>query len=392
MRPLEGMLIVTLEHAIAAPFCTRQLADLGARVIKVERPGEGDFARAYDSRAHGSASHFVWCNRSKESLTLDLKHPDARAVLQKLVERADVLVQNLAPGAAARMGLDHASLAPVNPRIVVCDISGYGDGGPYTEKKAYDLLIQSEAGFVSVTGTPEQPSKAGLSIADIASGMYAYSSVLAALLERGRTGRGQRLEISMLEAMSEWMGFPLYYTLDGQPPPPRAGASHAAIYPYGPFACGDGKQVVLAVQHDREWATFCNQVLQLPELTAQYLGNANRLAQREKLRGIIEGVCATLTAAQLVERLDAAQIANGQLNEMADLWKHPQLAARGRWTEIGSPGGTLPALYPPHHVQGSEPPPPMGPVPALGQHTEAILTELGYGATDIARLRADHAI
>ena len=219
MRPLEGMLIVTLEHAIAAPFCTRQLADLGARVIKVERPGEGDFARAYDSRAHGSASHFVWCNRSKESLTLDLKHPAARAVLQKLVERADVLVQNLAPGAAARMGLDHASLAPVNPRIVVCDISGYGDGGPYTAKKAYDLLIQSEAGFVSVTGTPETPSKAGLSIADIAAGMYAYSSVLAALLERGRTGRGQRLEISMLEAMSEWMGFPLYYTLDGQPPP-----------------------------------------------------------------------------------------------------------------------------------------------------------------------------
>lgn len=295
MRPLEGMLIVTLEHAIAAPFCTRQLADLGARVIKVERPGEGDFARAYDSRAHGSASHFVWCNRSKESLTLDLKHPAARAVLQKLVERADVLVQNLAPGAAARMGLDHASLAPVNPRIVVCDISGYGDGGPYTAKKAYDLLIQSEAGFVSVTGTPETPSKAGLSIADIAAGMYAYSSVLAALLERGRTGRGQRLEISMLEAMSEWMGFPLYYTLDGQPPPLRAGASHAAIYPYGPFTCGDGKQVVLAVQHDREWATFCNQVLQLPELTAQYLGNANRLAQREKLRGIIEGVCATLT-------------------------------------------------------------------------------------------------
>ncbi len=270
------MLIVTLEHAIAAPFCTRQLADLGARVIKVERPGEGDFARAYDSRAHGSASHFVWCNRSKESLTLDLKHPDARAVLQKLVERADVLVQNLAPGAAARMGLDHASLAPVNPRIVVCDISGYGDGGPYTEKKAYDLLIQSEAGFVSVTGTPEHPSKAGLSIADIAAGMYAYSSVLAALLERGRTGRGQRLEISMLEAMSEWMGFPLYYTLDGQPPPPRAGASHAAIYPYGPFACGDGKQVVLAVQHDREWATFCNQVLQLPDLATRYLGNAKR--------------------------------------------------------------------------------------------------------------------
>lgn len=391
MRPLQGMLVVTLEHAIAAPFCTRQLADLGARIIKVERPGEGDFARAYDTRAKGSASHFVWCNRSKESLTLDLKQPGARAVLQQLVSRADVLVQNLAPGAAARMGLDHASLAPANPRIVVCDISGYGDGGPYTEKKAYDLLIQSEAGFLSVTGTPERPSKAGLSIADIAAGMYAYSAILAALLERGRTGRGQRLEISMLEAMSEWMSYPLYYALDDQPPPPRAGASHAAIYPYGPFTCGDGKQVVLAVQHDREWDIFCNQVLHLPALARAYLGNAKRLAHREHLRTIIEGVCSTLTAAQLVERLDAAQIANGQLNEMADLWRHPQLAARGRWTEIGSPGGTLPAMFPPHHLSGGEPPP-MGPVPALGEHTEAILAELGYGAADIARLKSEKAI
>ncbi len=391
MRPLEGMLVVTLEHAIAAPFCTRQLADLGARVIKVERPGEGDFARAYDSRTHGLASHFVWCNRSKESLTLDLKHPEGRAILQKLLERADVLVQNLAPGAAARMGLDHARLTPVNPRIVVCGISGYGDGGPYTEKKAYDLLIQSESGFVSITGTPEHPSKAGLSIADIAAGMYAYSSILAALLERGRTGQGRQIEISMLEAMAEWMGYPLYYTIDGQPPPVRAGAAHASIYPYGPFTCGDGKQVVLAVQHDREWATFCEKVLQRPDLVQPYLGNAKRLAEREQLRVVIEQVCATLTAAQLVERLDAAQIANGQLNEIADLWQHPQLAARGRWTQIDSPAGPLPALYPPHHLQGSAPPP-MGPVPALGAHTEAILAELGYADADIARLRAAKAI
>ncbi|NUZ07566.1 CaiB/BaiF CoA transferase family protein [Piscinibacter koreensis] len=391
MLPLQGMLVVTLEHAIAAPFCTRQLADLGARVIKVERPGEGDFARAYDTRAKGSASHFVWCNRGKESLTLNLKHAASRAVLQELVERADVLVQNLAPGAAARMGLDHASLAPRNPKLVVCDISGYGDGGPFTEKKAYDLLIQSESGFVSVTGTPEQPSKAGLSIADIAAGMYAYSSVLAALLERWRTGRGKRLEISMLEAMSEWMGFPLYYTLDGQPPPPRAGASHAAIYPYGPFACGDGRKVVLAVQHDREWATFCDKVLHRPELAGQYKGNAKRLAERETLREVIEQVCAGLTGEQLVERLEDAQIAYGRLNEMADLWQHAQLRARARWTEIGTPGGPVPALYPPHHVAG-EAPPPMGSVPALGAHTDAILAELGRSADEIARLRAERAV
>jgi len=385
------MLVVTLEHAIAAPFCTRQLADLGARVVKVERPGEGDFARAYDTRVHGSASHFVWCNRGKESLTLDLKNPRARGVLQQLVERADVLVQNLAPGAAARMGLDHARLSPANPRLVVCDISGYGDGGPYTEKKAYDLLIQSESGFVSVTGTPEHPSKAGLSIADIAAGMYAYSAVLAALLERGRTGRGKRLEISMLEAMAEWMGYPLYYTLDGQSPPPRAGASHAAIYPYGPFTCGDGRQVVLGVQHDREWAAFCEKVLLQPALAAQYKGNANRLAQRETLRGMIDAVCAQLTGAQLIERLEAAQIAYGRLNEMSDLWEHEQLRARERWAEIATPGGRVPALYPPHHV-GGEPPPPMGAVPALGEHTDAILAELGFSADAIQALRAERAV
>lgn len=391
MRPLQGMLVITLEHAIAAPFCTRQLADLGARVIKVERPGEGDFARAYDTRTRGLASHFVWCNRSKESLTLDLKNPAARAVLQKLVERADVLVQNLAPGAAARMGLDHASLDPVNPGIVVCDISGYGDGGPYTEKKAYDLLIQSESGFVSVTGTPDQPCKAGLSIADIAAGMYAYSSVLAALLERGRTGRGRRLEISMLEAMSEWMGYPLFYTVDGQPPPVRAGASHAAIYPYGPFTCADGKSVVLGVQHDREWAAFCDKVLLQPALAQVYMGNANRLAHKDKLREIIEGVFSRLTAAQLIERLESAQIANAQLNEMADLWRHPQLAARGRWAEVETPGGRVPALFPPHHVSGAEPPP-MSPVPSLGQHTDGILAELGYSDAEITGLRAERAV
>ncbi|MBC5762821.1 CaiB/BaiF CoA transferase family protein [Ramlibacter albus] len=391
MQPLQGMLVVTLEHAIAAPFCTRQLADLGARVIKVERPGEGDFARAYDQRAHGLASHFVWCNRGKESLTLDLKHPASRALLQRLVESADVLVQNLAPGAASRMGLAHSSLSPRNPKLVVCDISGYGEGGPYTEKKAYDLLIQSESGFVSVTGTPQEPSKAGLSIADIAAGMYAYSSILAALIERGRTGRGKRLEISMLEAMSEWMGFPLYYTLDGQPPPTRAGAAHAAIYPYGPFTCGDGRQVVLAVQHDREWILFCEKVLRQPALGPAYKGNAKRLAERETLRQAIEGVCSRLTGAELIERLDEAQIAYGRLNEMGDLWAHEQLLARGRWTKVATPGGTVPALYPPHHVQGDDPPP-MAAVPALGEQTDAILAELGCSREEISRLHSEGAV
>jgi itaconate CoA-transferase len=392
MLPLQGMLVVTLEHAIAAPFCTRQLADLGARVIKVERPGEGDFARAYDTRTRGSASHFVWCNRSKESLTLDLKNPVARAVLQKLVERADVLVQNLAPGAAARMDLDHATLAPINPRIVVCDISGYGDGGPYTEKKAYDLLIQSESGFVSVTGTPEHPSKAGLSIADIAAGMYAYSSVLAALLERGRTGRGQRLEISMLEAMSEWMGYPLFYTFEGQPPPVRAGASHAAIYPYGPFTCGDGKSVVLGVQHDREWQLFCRQVLDRPELAddARYSSNARRSAARDELQALIAEQFSRLSSEELIARLDAARIANARINDMHEVWQHPQLAARGRWTEVATPAGPIPALLPPGSNSGFTPR--MDAVPALGQHTEAILGELGCDATAISALRAAGAV
>lgn len=386
------MLIVTLEHAIAAPFCTRQLADLGARVIKVERPGEGDFARAYDTRAHGLASHFVWCNRSKESLTLDLKHPGARAVLQKLVERADVLVQNLAPGAAARMGLDHASLAPVHPRIVVCDISGYGDGGPYTEKKAYDLLIQSEAGFLSVTGTPEEPAKAGASVADIAAGMVAYSSILAALIQRGRTGRGCRLDVSMLEAMVEWMSFPLYYATDGAEPPPRAGAAHATIYPYGPFVAGCGKTVMLGLQNEREWVAFCEKVLLQPALArdARFDSNPKRVEQRAALRAIVLDAFAELTAAQVIERLEAAQIANARLNTMADVWQHEQLLARGRLVEAAGPTGPLPVFRAPALPDDFEPQ--VGAVPAVGEHTDALLAELGYGRHEIATLRAAGAV
>src|SRR5499427_4874166 len=289
MRPLEGVTVVALEHAIAAPFCTRQLADLGARVIKIERPGVGDFARGYDERVHGLSSHFVWTNRSKESLTLDVKHPEAKKILAALVARGDVLVQNLAPGAAGRLGLSYDALCPAHPRLIVCDISGYGADGPYRDKKAYDLLIQSESGFLSITGTPEAPAKAGCSIADIAAGMYAYTNILAALIEREKTGEGRAIDVSMLESMVEWMGFPLYYSIDGAEPPPRAGAAHATIYPYGPFPAGDGKIVMLGLQNEREWTVFCRDVLGQPALATdeRFATNSKRSAARDALRAII---------------------------------------------------------------------------------------------------------
>jgi crotonobetainyl-CoA:carnitine CoA-transferase CaiB-like acyl-CoA transferase len=393
MQPLQGLTVVTLEHAIAAPFATRQLADLGARVIKIERPGVGDFARGYDSRVRGLASHFVWTNRSKESLTLDVKHPAAAALLRRLVlEQADVVVQNLAPGAAARLGVSYEALAPLKPGLIVCDISGYGDDGPYRDKKAYDLLIQSEAGFVSVTGTPDEPSKSGLSIADIAAGMYAYSNILAALLQKNIDGRGRRIDLSMLEAMGEWMGYPLYYAFDGAPPPPRTGASHATIYPYGPFPAGDGRTVMLGLQNEREWVAFCERVLLQPALASdpRFAGNAGRSAERLALRTIIVDTFATLTAAQVVQRLEAAQIANAQVNTMAELWQHPQLAARQRWRDVGSPVGPLPTLLPPGSWDDGDPR--LDAVPALGQHTDAILAELGLDAAAIAALHADGAV
>ncbi len=392
MRPLQGITVVTLEHAIAAPFCTRQLADLGARVIKVERPGVGDFARGYDERVHGLASHFVWTNRSKESLTLDVKHPEAAKILQALVARADVLVQNLAPGAAARLGLSHEALSAANPRLIVCDISGYGADGPYRDKKAYDLLIQSESGFLSITGSPDAPAKAGCSIADIAAGMYAYTNILAALIERGKTGKGCAIDVSMLESMVEWMSYPLYYAFDGAEPPPRAGAAHATIYPYGPFPAGDGKIVMLGLQNEREWGAFCDQVLGQPALAAdeRFSSNSRRTAARDELRAIIIAAFKPLTAAQVIERLDAAQIANARMNDMKEVWAHPQLAARKRWVEVDTPAGKVPAPLPPG-VPPS-PSPRMDPVPALGQHTDAILRELGYSDADIARLRAEKVL
>ena len=396
MKPLEGITVVTLEHAIAAPFCTRQLADLGARVIKVERPGSGDFARGYDERVKGLASHFVWTNRSKESITLDVKRPEAAGVLAALVAQADVLVQNLAPGAAARLGLSFDALHQKHPGLIVCDISGYGDDpqrpGPYRDKKAYDLLIQSESGFLSITGTPDAPSKAGCSIADIAAGMYAHSNILAALMQRGKTGQGCRIDVSMLEGMVEWMGYPLYYAFDGAAPPPRAGAAHATIYPYGPFPTGDGKTVMLGLQNEREWALFCEHVLEQPALAtdARFASNSRRVQAREALRALIVEAFATLTVEQAVARLEQAQIANARMNDMSDVWQHAQLRARERWVEVDTPAGPVPALLPPGAPSADAVR--MDAVPALGQHTDAILGELGYGPQDIAALRAAQAI
>lgn len=392
MRPLDGITVVTLEHAIAAPFCTRQLADLGARIIKVERPGVGDFARAYDARVNGLASHFVWTNRSKESLTLDVKDADAGTILGQLLEKADVLVQNLAPGAAARLGLSFEALKEKHPRLIVCNISGYGPDGPYRDKKAYDLLIQSEGGFLSTTGTPEEMAKAGCSIADIAAGMYAYSAILSALIQRGRTGLGANIEISMLESMAEWMSYPLYYAYDGAPPPPRAGAAHATIYPYGPFPAGDGGTIMLGLQNEREWAVFCDKVLENAALASdpRFSSNASRNTNRAALREIIVAKLATMTVEAVAEKLEAAGIANARVNEMKDLWEHPQLKARDRWREVSTSAGPIPALLPPGNSSAFDAR--MDAVPALGEHTDVILAELGWTQEQIGELRRKKAI
>ena len=386
-RPLDGITVISMEHAIAAPFCTRQLADLGARVIKVERPGVGDFARNYDERVNGLASHFVWTNRSKESLTLDLKQEEASRILDSLLGEADVLVQNLAPGAAARMGLSFDALHERFPQLIVCDMSGYGEGGPYQDKKAYDLLIQSEAGFLSVTGGPDEMAKAGNSIADIAAGMYAYTSILSALLLRGKTGKGSAIDVSMLESLVEWMNYPLYYAFENASPPPRAGAAHATIYPYGPFATGDGQTVMLGLQNEREWALFCEKVLEQPALTSdeRFSSNSKRVANREALRAVILDTFASLSADQVIARLDAAQIANAHVNDMHGVWAHPQLRARQRWTTIGSPAGEIPALLPPGTSNAWAPR--MDAVPGLGQHNDSILRNLGYDDDAVRALR-----
>ena len=392
IRPLDGITVISLEHAIAAPFCTRQLADLGARVIKIERPGTGDFARDYDQRVKGMSSHFTWTNRSKESLCLDLKNEKAFAVLLQLLKTADVLVQNLAPGATDRMGLSSEKLKAINPRLIVCDISGYGNDGPYRDKKAYDLLIQSEAGFLSVTGTKDSPSKAGNSIADISAGMYAYTNILSALILRDKTGVGSHIDVSMLEALGEWMGFPMYYAFDGASPPQRSGASHATIYPYGPFPVGDGNTIMLGLQNEREWLVFCEKVLQLPALANEekFSLNFKRHENRSELEKIIVDCFSSLNIDQVTKLLEEANIANARMNDMQGLWNHPQLASRNRWAKIDSPVGEVPALLPPGvNNQYSYR---MDAVPAVGEHSEKILTELGLDAKSIQDLKDAKAI
>ncbi|HLJ23920.1 MAG TPA: CaiB/BaiF CoA-transferase family protein [Candidatus Acidoferrales bacterium] len=391
MRPLEGITVVSLEQAVAAPFATRQLADLGARVIKIERPEVGDFARGYDATVRGLSSHFVWLNRSKESLTLDLKRPEAADVLHRLLAKADIFVQNLAPGATDRLGLATRALRKKYPRLIVCDLSGYGSSGPYRDKKAYDMLIQAEAGLISITGTPEAPSKVGISVADIACGMYAYSGILTALLVRARTGEGVALETSLLDALGEWMSYAAYYTFGGSAPP-RSGANHATIAPYGPVMSSDDKVVYLGLQNEREWKKFCEVVLERPELAAdpRFDSNARRVQNRPQLDAAMREVFQKLTAAEIIARLEAAQIANARLNTVQEFVEHPQLKARGRWSTVDSPAGTLPALLPPVAMEGVESV--MNEVPALGQHTDAILREIGFDQATIDEWRREKIV
>ncbi len=386
MRPLDGITVVSLEQVIAGPFATRQLAELGARVIKIERPGTGDAARGYDRAVKGLSSHFVWVNRSKESLALDVKRPEAKAVLEKLIAKADVFLQNLAPGAVERLGLGAEPLRARFPRLVWCGISGYGPQGPYAAKKAYDLLVQCEAGLLSVTGTPEAPSKAGIPVADIAAGMYAFSSILAALLRRERTGEGATLDITMFESLGEWMGFPAYFTAYGGVQPPRSGAYHATIVPYGPFRAGDGGTVFLSIQNEREFARFCEVVLEQPRLAEdpRFASGPARLQNRAAMQAEIGQVFSRLTSEEVLARLEAADIANARLNDMHGFWSHPQLEARDRWTQVQSSAGPIDALKPPFNIAGMEPR--MDAIPAVGEHTRAILAEIGLTPGEIERL------
>ena len=387
MLPLQGITVVSVEQAVAAPFATRQLADLGARVIKIERPDGGDFARAYDATVNGLSSYFVWLNRSKESLTLDLKRPDMRDVLARLIARADVFVQNLAPGAAERLGVSAVDLRERHPRLIVCNVSGYGSSGPYATKKAYDLLVQSEVGLLSITGSEATPARVGISVGDIAAGMYAYSGILTALLARGSTGRGTTVDVSLFDALGEWMGHAAYYAGYSGAAPARSGGHHASIAPYGPVRAGDGGQIYLGVQNAREWTRFCRVVLERPDLEedGRFRTNTLRVQHRQALHDTIESQFDSLTTAEVMARLDAAQIAWARMNSVMEYLNHPQLMARDRWREIDSPVGRLRATMPPVDVDGVEPV--MGGIPALGQHTQSILEELGIdrGTVDVWR-------
>jgi itaconate CoA-transferase len=391
-RPLDGITVIALEHAIAAPLCSRQLADLGARVIKVERRDGGDFARAYDARVNGLCSHFVWTNRSKESLTLDIKQSKAIAVLNRLLERADVLLQNLAPGASERLGLTYKQLKTAYPQLVVCDISGYGDAGPYKNRKAYDLLVQSEAGLLSVTGSDAEPAKSGISIADISAASQACSAILAALLQRGKTARGSHLQISLLESMVEWMGYPLYYGYQGAEAPPRSGADHASIFPYGAFAARDGELLMLGLQNEREWQSFCSVVLDREALAtdSRFCTNALRSSAREALRAIINEIFTRLSSEQITARLDRAAIAWARVNDVQAVWSHPQLQELKRITTIQTPVGAVSAFLPPGN--NSDFSPRMDAVPALGQHSESILREFGFSTQEISELRSEAVV
>jgi itaconate CoA-transferase len=388
--PLAGITVVSVEQAVAAPFATRQLADLGARVIKVERPGSGDFARQYDATVKGLASYFVWLNRAKQSLSLDIKHDAGRSALISLIDRADVFIQNLAPGAAARLGLSAEILRADHDRLIVCDVSGYAADGPFGDRRAYDLLIQCETGLLSVTGTEEAPAKAGISVADISGGMYAFSSILTALYARERTGSGAALSVSLFESLTEWMSQPMYYAMYTGVPPARTGTSHATIAPYGAFRTGGGGRVQLSIQNDREWHRLCEQVLGRPGLAddPRFATNEARVIARAELNGEIEAALSTYSADEVVALLDTAQIANARLNTVGDLLAHPQL--EHRWTEVGSPAGPIRALPPPISTGGAAPV--LGPVPAVGQHTDEILAELGFTAAEITGLRESGAV
>ena len=388
-RPLDGVTVVTVEQAVAGPFATRHLADLGARVIKVERPTTGDFARHYDAAVHGLSSHFVWLNRSKESITLDLKSEGGKTILGKLIDEADVFLHNLGPGVMQRLGFDSATVREKHPHLVACEISGYGASGPYRNKKAYDLLIQAESGLLSITGTEAAPARVGISVADIAAGMYAYSSILVALLARQQTGEGSTIEISLLEALGEWMGYPVFHAGYSGIEPSRAGTRHATIAPYGDVETGDGGIVYIGIQNDREWKRFCDVVLVQPELAedARFHTNHARVEHRDDVFEIIETAFQGMTTAEVLDRLTEADIAHAQVNSVLDFIRHPQLSARNRWREIDSPAGKLSALIPAPTIEGFESV--MGPVPELGADTESILTGLGYSAEDIDRLRRD---